>query len=116
MERAATLLRKPIPTAIAASVADAVAMASAATTTALRVRRRRNVSRIIASMPFVAATSARTLVMRVPRRKRVKGSTVVAALSQIRKTPTTIAVLANVMGQALAISRNLHKPMARRAR
>ena len=65
MEHAATLLRKRIPITIAASVESAAAMACAAITMALHVRHRHNASRIIASTPFVAATSARALVMRV---------------------------------------------------
>jgi hypothetical protein len=67
MEHAETLQRKPIRTSIAASVASAAVVGFAATTMERRVRHRRHVSRIIASMAFVAATFARTRVMRVPR-------------------------------------------------
>jgi hypothetical protein len=74
MARVATLLRKPIPIANAALVQSAVAMARVSSTMARRVALPRRVSRIIASMEFAAAMSARARVMRVARRKKGQGS------------------------------------------
>jgi len=112
MELVVLSLPSPILRTSVESAAGAAAMRRASITIARHARRGRNVSPIIASTAFVAATCAPERVMRVPQRKKVKDPMVHVDRSPIRAILTMSATLANVMVPGLAISCKCSSPMA----
>lgn len=116
MEFAAISRLKQIRTANAVLVGNAVVAGSVDSTTAPFARSARSVFPIIASMAFVAETSAPIPVLRAARQRKDKALMDRADPSPTREIQTMNVALANAMDQALATSRNLRKPMERPAR